>query len=77
MKNKPIDECITCGKCCKKHWLVKMTNEREKKMFKGHLISGEYIWTDECKYLVNGKCKIHDERQPYKCKEYFCEGREI
>lgn len=70
--------CNACGKCCRKHWLVKMTNEREKKMFKGSLISGEYIWTDECRYQnINGKCKVHGEKQPYKCKEYFCEGREI
>lgn len=47
-------------------------------MFKDSLVSGEYIWTDECKYLSNeGKCQIHDERQPYRCKEYFCEGRKF
>ena len=76
MKKNQI-KCVACGKCCKKHWLVKMTNDREKGMFK-NLIYGEYIWTDNCVYQgLNGKCKIHDERQPYKCKEYFCEGREI
>ena len=69
--------CKACGKCCQKHWLVKMTNKYEKALFTGDLIAGEYIWSDECKFLKNGKCAIHDERQPYKCKLYFCEGKEL
>ena len=68
------DNCIACGKCCQKHWLVKLTNRHEKELFKNSLVAGEYIWTDECKFLSNGKCQIHDDRQPYKCKLYFCEG---
>ena len=70
--------CLACGKCCRKHWLVKLTNDREKKMFEDDLVSGEFIWTDLCKFLgTDGKCKNHGDEQPYKCKEYFCEGREL
>ena len=72
-----IDICKACGKCCKKHWLVKLTNNHEKELFKDSIVDGSYIWTDECKFLINNKCTIHDERQPYKCKQYFCEGREF
>ena len=64
--------CIACGKCCKKHWLLKLTNEKEKELFKDSIIFGEFIWTDQCKYLKENKCINHDNR-PYKCREYFCE----
>lgn len=72
-----MDECKACGKCCQKHWKVKLTNKHEKLLFKDSMIDGGYIWTDECNFLVDGLCSIHDERQPYKCKQYFCEGRDI
>lgn len=72
-----INDCISCGKCCEKHWLVKLTSDKEKKLFKKELVFGEFIWTDECKYFMKSKCKIHNERQPFKCKEYFCEGKKI
>lgn len=72
-----MDECKGCGKCCQKHWLLKLTNKHEKKLFKDSIVYGEFIWTDECKFLKEGNCLIHDERQPYKCKQYFCEGREL
>lgn len=69
------EECISCGKCCRQHWLLKLTNNYEKRLFEGKLVFGDYIWTDQCKFFAENKCTIHDERQPYKCKEYFCEGR--
>jgi len=37
--------CKACGKCCNKHWLVKLTNRHEILLFKDSLISGEYIFT--------------------------------
>jgi len=70
-----MDNCIGCGKCCKKHWLLKLSSDRERKMFKKQLVYGTYIWTDECKFQDSeGKCTIHNEHQPFKCKEFFCEG---
>ena len=32
MENKDI--CTGCGNCCKKHWLLKLTNKYEKEFFK-------------------------------------------
>lgn len=72
-----MDECKGCGKCCQKHWLLRLTNRFEKELFSDSLVSSEFIWTDQCKFLLDGKCQIHDERQPYKCKEFFCEGKEM
>jgi len=69
------DTCIACGKCCQKHWLVKLSSNREIAMFKDSLIGGEYMYTDSCRFLKDGKCKNHGEHQPFKCKEYFCEGK--
>lgn len=43
-------------------------------MFKEHLVYGEFIWTDECPYLKNNICEIHDNK-PMNCKKYFCEGK--
>jgi len=71
-------ECTVCGDCCRKPWLLRLTSKREKKLFRHQLVCGEFIWTNECPYLMkNNKCKIHGERQPQRCKEYFCEGRKI
>lgn len=64
--------CIGCGECCTKHWLLKLSSNHEKELFKEQLICGEYIWTDECKYLKDNICQINDNK-PHKCKEYFCE----
>ncbi len=73
-----IAVCNACGKCCKKHWILKLTNQKEIELFGDDVVFGNYIWTDSCKYMgANGLCSIHDERQPYKCKEYFCEGNII
>lgn len=64
--------CTKCGKCCEKHWLLKLTSEHEKSMFTNSMVFGDFIWTDECPYLKNKTCAIHQDK-PYKCKEYFCE----
>lgn len=64
--------CIGCGECCKKHWLLRLSGKGEKKLFKGHIVYGEFIWTDQCPYFKNNKCNIHSSK-PYRCKEYFCE----
>lgn len=64
--------CIGCGECCKKHWLVRLTGKHEKQLFENQIVFGEFIWTDECSYLNDGKCTIQDIK-PHKCKEYFCE----
>lgn len=68
-------DCIACGKCCRKHWLLRLTNKREIEMFGDDVVFGNFIWTDFCKFQnkETGKCKIHGELQPYKCKLYFCE----
>lgn len=68
-----IDEknCIGCGECCKKHWLVRLTNEYEKSLF-DNIVFGQFIWTDQCPYHIDNKCTIHEDK-PYKCKEYYCE----
>jgi Fe-S-cluster containining protein len=68
--------CIACGKCCKKHWLIHLMGAREMKLFKNHLVFGEYVWTDKCPYFRNNKCSIHDNK-PYKCKEYLCEKHNL
>jgi Fe-S-cluster containining protein len=68
--------CIACGKCCKKHWLLRLTSEHEKSLFGDAMVFGNFIWTDQCKYQVNNKCTIHED-SPQRCKEYFCEGRPI
>jgi len=67
--------CIGCGKCCKKHWLLKLTNEYEKSLFTGLIVFNEYIWTDKCPYFKNNKCSIQEDK-PYRCKQYFCENYE-
>lgn len=71
-----MSECIGCGNCCKKHWLVKLTNKHELELFEGSVVFGDYIWTDECKYQIDNKCSIH-ENKPYRCKEFECEGQPI
>jgi len=73
-----MDECKACGKCCRNHWKVKLTNRHELELFKGSVLDGGYIWTDECKFLSeDGKCMTHGDQQPEKCKQYFCEGRQF
>jgi Fe-S-cluster containining protein len=67
-----IVDCIGCGECCSKHWLLRLTGNHEKNMFKDHIVFGEYIWTDECPYFIDNKCQINDNK-PHKCKEYYCE----
>lgn len=67
------ETCKACGACCKKHWLVKLNGKHEKEMLENHIVSGEYMFTDECPYFKNNKCTIQDDK-PNKCKEYFCEG---
>jgi hypothetical protein len=32
-----MNKCIECGKCCKRHWLVKLSNKHEKKLFRGRI----------------------------------------
>ena len=68
-----MDECKACGRCCEKHWLLKLTSEYEKSLFGDDVVYGDFIWTDQCKYLKEGKCTIHEDK-PFRCKEYFCEG---
>lgn len=70
------DTCNACGKCCNKHWLLRLLNQREIDLFGDDVVYGSFIWTDTCKYLKDGMCSIHEEK-PYKCKEYFCEGKEL
>ena len=65
--------CIGCGDCCKKHWLLHLKSEYEKSLFKDLIVFGEYIWTDQCPYFQNNKCIIQEDK-PYRCKEYFCEN---
>jgi Fe-S-cluster containining protein len=67
--------CIGCGNCCKKHWLLRLTSEYEKSLFEGFIVFGEYIWTDLCPYLKDNKCTIQADK-PYRCKQYFCENHE-
>jgi Fe-S-cluster containining protein len=64
--------CIGCGKCCKKHWLLRLKSNYEKSLFQSFIVFGDYIWTDKCPYFENNKCKINNDK-PYRCKEYFCE----
>jgi Fe-S-cluster containining protein len=68
-----MTECKACGKCCNKHWIVRLTSKHEIELFGDDVVFGNYIWTDECKFLKDGKCGIHDNK-PKKCKDYFCEG---
>lgn len=68
--------CIGCGNCCKKHWLLKLSSEKEKEMFRDNIVFGNFIWTDECPYLVGNLCTTHDNK-PFKCNEYFCEEKPI
>ena len=72
------DVCKACGKCCGKHWLLRLTGRHEKEFFKDSIVFEEFIWTDECPHRKDDKCGIygHDHR-PSRCGEYFCEGREI
>lgn len=65
-------DCIGCGKCCNNKWLVKLTIQKEIDMFGDSVVFGNYIWTNECQFLVDNKCSIH-ENKPLKCKEYYCE----
>ena len=68
-----MDDCQACGKCCEKHWLLRLIGEREISLFGDDVVYGSFIWVDQCKYNVDGKCTIHEDK-PHKCKEYFCEG---
>lgn len=65
-------DCIGCGNCCKNRWLLKLTSKSEINMFGDFVVFGNYIWTNECPFLINNKCTIQDNK-PLKCKEYFCE----
>lgn len=65
--------CIGCGVCCTKHWLLRLINDYEKSLFEGHIVFGEYTWTDECPYLKNNKCELHNGDKPQRCKDYTCE----
>jgi len=67
---------MACGKCCEKHWLVHLSGNKELKMFKEQLVFIDYMWTDLCPYLKDGKCAIQDNK-PQRCKDFFCEGREV
>lgn len=67
------DVCNSCGKCCKKKWLIKLSGKRELELFKGHIVFGQYIDTSTCPHFKKNKCTIHQEK-PFKCKQYFCEG---
>jgi len=67
-----MDNCIGCGECCKKHWLLRLTSEHEKTLFVNDIVYGSFIWTDACKYYIANKCSIHEEK-PFRCKEYYCE----
>lgn len=68
-----MDACNACGKCCKKHWLLKLTGKKEIELFGDSVVFSEYIWTDQCMFFIKNKCSIH-ENKPFKCKEYFCEN---
>ena len=71
-------KCKACGKCCNKHWLLKLTSNHERIFFKEHVVHNTYIWTDKCPCRIDNKCDIFNhESRPSKCKEYFCEGNEI
>lgn len=71
-------ECKACGKCCNKHWLLKLIGRHEKEFFMDQIVFGTFIWTDECPHRKDNKCIIfgHDNR-PSKCKEYLCEGDKL
>jgi Fe-S-cluster containining protein len=72
-----VDECIGCGNCCSRHWLLKLSSAKEIAMFPSDkIVFGNFIWTDECPFHVNNKCEIHDNK-PFKCNEFSCEGRPI
>ena len=66
--------CNVCGKCCEKHWLVKLSGKHELEMFKNFIVFGEYMFTDKCPYLKDSKCTTQSDK-PHKCKEFFCEGK--
>lgn len=71
-----MDDCVACGRCCKKHWLLRLTSQREIGLFGNDVVFGNFIWTDKCKFYKDNKCTIHKDK-PHKCKEYFCEGNLI
>lgn len=71
-----MDKCKLCAKCCKKHWLIKLTNQRELDLFGDDVVFGNFIWADKCKYLKDNRCTIYEDR-PLKCKQYFCENKII
>ena len=68
-----MSKCISCGKCCHKHWLLRLTSPRELELFKNQIVYGNFIWTDECVFLKENKC-INWENRTQKCKDYFCEN---
>lgn len=73
-----MGECNGCGSCCKKHWLLKLTNKYEIEFFKDNVVYGEFIWTDQCPHLKDNQCSIHGtDSQPHRCKEFSCEGRDL
>jgi len=71
-----MDDCIACGKCCDKSWLVRLTNRREIELFGDDVVYGKFIWTDKCKFKKDNICTIHEDK-PHKCKEYYCEGKKL
>ena len=71
-----IDDCVACGKCCNKKWLVRLTSKREIELFGDDVVFGNFIWTDKCKFKKGSICTIHEDK-PFKCKEYYCEGRKL
>lgn len=66
-------KCIACGKCCKKHWLLRLSKQEQSLFPEDLIVVNQFIYTDTCPHHINNKCNIHIDR-PYKCKEYFCEG---
>ena len=68
-----MEECTACGQCCKKHWLLRLSNQEQQLFPEELIVFGEFIWTDTCPYFKDNKCVIHSDK-PSRCREYFCEG---
>jgi|SRR3990172_6187722 len=83
-------KCSECGFCCKL-FLINLTEDEYnsgiyKTMFEEHIgdfekceMIGANILSqnknEECIYLSDKKCSIHDQR-PFSCRNFFCNSKE-
>lgn len=69
--------CVSSGNCCRAHWRLSLIDEREIALFDEDKITfnGKVatVWTDECKYFINGGCSIYDTK-PKMCSDFYCGG---